>query len=150
MSVRKCENSGLVRLFAKMADFINFEADVIHGDVIDNRDSAMQTVDDDEFIDDETQIDESIEDYYAFTNVCRSVENGKQNSFLESDSRESHEVNNYCNDNYDPDSEQIHKFRDSAKRVQEFERTLLCPQCLEIQDSFYYAILFAICYQLEK
>ena len=94
MSVRKCENSGLVRLFAKMADFINFEADVIHGDVIDNRDSAMQTVDDDEFIDDETQIDESIEDYYAFTNVCRSVENGKQNSFLESDSRESHEVNN--------------------------------------------------------
>ena len=39
-----------------------------------------------------------------------------QETFLESDSRESqHEVNNYCNDNYDPISEQINKFRDSTK-----------------------------------
>ena len=30
-------------------------------------------------------------------------------------SESQHEVNNYCNDNYDPNSEQIHKSRDSAK-----------------------------------
>ena len=44
-----------------------------------------------------------------------------QDSFLESDSSESHHgVNNYCNDNYYPNSEQIDEFRDFAKRIEEF------------------------------
>ena len=64
----------LVRLFGKMAGFIKFEADDVNGDVIDNCDQAAQTVSDKEFIDDETQIDDNMEDYYAFTNACRSVE----------------------------------------------------------------------------
>ena len=55
----------LVRLFGKMADFIKFEADDVNGDVIDNCDQAAQTVSDKEFIDDETQIDDNMEDYYA-------------------------------------------------------------------------------------
>ena len=108
----------LVRFFGKMADFINFEEDYVHCDVIDDCEEARQTVSDNNFVDDETQIDENLEDYYAFTNVSRSVEDAMQDFFLESDSREyQHEVDNYCNDNYDPDSEQIDKFRDSAKRV---------------------------------
>ena len=65
-------------------------------------------------------------------------------------STESHEVNNYCNDNFDPDSEQIGEFRDSAKRVEEFMRTVLCPHGLEHRNSFYYAILYAIHYQLKN
>ena len=74
-----------------------------------------------------------------------------QETFLESDSGESqHEVNNYCNDNYDPISEQINKFRDSAKRIEEFKSTLLCLHNLENQDSFYYAILYAIRYQVKN
>ena len=60
---------------------------------------------------------------------------------LELDSSESlqqDELNNCCNDNYDPSSEQIGKFRDSVKWIKEFK------------DSFYYAILYAILYQLKS
>ena len=57
---------------------------------------------------DETQIDENIEDYYTFPNVSRSIEEAMQDSFIESDSSQSHhEVNKFCDDNYNPDSEQI-------------------------------------------
>ena len=109
-------------------------------------------VSDNEFIDDETQIDNNLEDYYAFTNVFRSAEDAMQDSFLDSDSSESqpNEVSNYCNDNYDPKSEQIDKFRVSAKRIEEFMHTLLSPHSLKNQDSFYYAILYAIHYQLKN
>ena len=50
-----------------------------------------------------------------------------QDSFLDSDSSESqlNEVSNYCNDNYDPKSEQIDEFRVSAKRIEEIMHTLL-------------------------
>ena len=42
-----------------------------------------------------------------------------------SDSREyQHEVNNYYDDNYDPDSAQIDEFRDSAERIEEIKRPL--------------------------
>ena len=100
-----------------MADFINFEA--VQDDVIMENDECelAQSVSDNEFIDDEVEIDENIEDYYAFANAGISVDNAMQDSFLKLDSSESyhHEVNNYCDDNYDPDSEQIDEFRDSAK-----------------------------------
>ena len=84
-----------------MTDFINFEED----DVDDNDDDFIdecepKTVSDDDFIDDETRIDDNVQNYYAFTNVCRSVEDTMQDSFLELDSSESpNEVSNYCNDN---------------------------------------------------
>ena len=110
-----------------------------------------QTVSDNEFIDDKTQIDENIEDYYTLANVSRSIEDAMQDSFLESDSSESHhEVNNYCDDNYNPDSEQIDEFRDSDKRIEEFKCTLFCSHGLENLDSFYYAILYAIRYQFQN
>ena len=92
------------------------------------------------------------EDYYAFTNVCRSVEDAMQDSFLKSDSSESqlNELSNYCNDNYDPNSEQIDEFRDSTKRNEKFLQILLCPHGLKNQNSFYYAILYAVHYQLKN
>ena len=58
---------------SKMTDFINFEADDVDDDFIDG--CELQTVSDNEFIDDETQIDNNLEDYYAFTNVFRSAGN---------------------------------------------------------------------------
>ena len=71
-----------------MADFINFEAveDDADDDVIMEVEECdpAQTVSDNKPIDDETQIDENIEDYYAFTNVSRSVADAMQDSFLES------------------------------------------------------------------
>ena len=108
----------IVRSLGKMTDFIIFEADDVddvNDDFIDE--CEPQTVNDNEFINDETQIDDNVEDYYAFTNVCRSVEDAMQDSFLEWDSSESqpNDMSNYCNDNYDPNFEQMSKFRDSAK-----------------------------------
>ena len=90
-----------------MTDFINFEADDVD-DVDDGfiDEGEPQTVSDNEFSDDETEIDNNVEDYYAFTNICRSIKDAMQDSFLESYSSESqlNEVSNYCNDNYDPNS----------------------------------------------
>ena len=85
----------LVRFFSRIADFINFEADDDNdGDVvIDDCDPEAETVSDNEFIDDETQVDENIEDYYAFNNVCRSAKDAMQDSFLELDSGESQVLN---------------------------------------------------------
>ena len=131
-----------------MADFINFET--VQDDVNDaimevGECEPAQAVSDNAFIDDETQIDENIEGYYAFADVSRSVKDAMQESFLKSDSSESHhEVNNFCDDNYNPDSEQIDEFRDSAKRIEEFKCTLSCLNGLVNLDSFYYAILCAI------
>ena len=46
----------LVRFFGKMADFINPEKDYVHCDVIDDCEKARQTVSNNEFFDDETQL----------------------------------------------------------------------------------------------
>ena len=87
-SIRQCENSRhlLVIFFGKIADFINFDADDVDDGGINKCGPAAQTVSDNEFIDDEIQIDKNI-DYYAFTNVCGSVQDAMQGSFLESYSR---------------------------------------------------------------
>ena len=47
-------------------------------------------------------------------------------------------------------SEKINEFRDSAKRIEEYKRTLLCPHSLKNQDSFYYTILYGIRYHLKN
>ena len=54
----------LIIYFGRIADFINFEADENNdGDVvIDKCDPGAQTVSDNKFINDETEIDENIED----------------------------------------------------------------------------------------
>ena len=66
-----------------MADFINFEAEDVDGDIIGECDLTTETVSNDEFIDDETQIDENIVDYYyAFTKVSRRVEMQYRTLFL--------------------------------------------------------------------
>ena len=108
------------QIFGNMVDFINFEAvknDIDEGAIMEiDKCELAEAVSDKEFIDDETQVDGNIEDYYGFANVSRSIEDAMQDSFLEFDSNESHhEVNNYCNDNYNPDSEQINGFRDFDK-----------------------------------
>ena len=60
-----------------LADFIDFEANV--DGIVDNDNDEVQEPasgdsDIDDFIDDETQIDDNLEDYFAFINVSRSVE----------------------------------------------------------------------------
>ena len=62
----------------------------------------------------------------------------------------SQEANNYCPDDYNPSEEIIDEFRDSAKKIKDFKRTPLTLQGFENVDSFYYAILNAIRYQLNN
>ena len=59
-------------------------------------------------------------------------------------------MNNCCHDNYDPSSKQINKFRDFAKSIEEFKPILLYPSGRGSQNSFYYAVLFGIYYQLKN
>ena len=75
----------LVRFFLVII-FINYETvqnDVHHAITEVGKCEPAQTENDNEFIDDKTQIDENIKDYYAFANVSRSVEDGMQDLFLE-------------------------------------------------------------------
>ena len=61
-----------------MADFVNFEAveDNIDDSVVDlneENEDVYEDVSDGDFIDDEKDFDENVEDYYAFRNVSRCV-----------------------------------------------------------------------------
>ena len=60
-----------------------------------------------------------------------------QDSFIAFDY--SQEANNYCPEDYDPNNEIIVEFKDSAKKLDDFESTLLIPHGFENIDSFYYA-----------
>ena len=46
----------------------------------------------------------------------------------------SQETNNYCLDDYNPSEEIIDEFKDSAKKIKDFKRTLLIPQGFENID----------------
>ena len=68
-----------INCFSKMADFVNFEAvedrniDEIY-EIEDIEGNMFENVKDVELIFDENKFGENVEDYYAFTNVSRSVE----------------------------------------------------------------------------
>ena len=126
--------------------------------IVDNEIAAAAAAnvssDIDNFIDDETQIHDNLDNYYAFTNVSRSVVDAMQGSYLEPDGGESLtktveegglEASNY--DNYDPIEDEIDEFRDSIRQVGEFKQTILCPQGAETPDSFYYATGYDLRYK---
>ena len=140
----------VISYFGKMPDFVNFEAvddsnvDGIH----DTEEILAESVSDVEFIDDENVYDENITDYYAFINVSRNLDDAMQNSFIAFDY--SQEANNYCPEDYDPNNEIIVEFKDSAKKVDDFESTLLIPHGFENINSFYYALLYVFRYHVEN
>ena len=117
-----------------MAAFVNLR-------LLEISEEVYKNVSDGDFTDDENDFDENVEDYYAFKDAI-------QNSFIDFDYFQ--EVNNYCLDDYNSNEEIIDEFKDSAKKVEDFKRTLLIPQGFENIDSFYYAILYAIRCQLKN
>ena len=136
-----------------MVDFVNFEATEdsnIDGIDVDNEQNISANVSDVDFIDDENDFDENVEHYYSFTNVSRSYEDAMQNSSIDFDW--SQERNNYCVEDYDPAKETIDEFKLTIlkKKVEDFKHTLLIPGGFENIDSFYYALLYAIRYQLKN
>ena len=132
-----------------MADFVDFEAT----DDNDNYDSNTKAeldanVSDVEFIEDENSFDECVQTYYAFTNVNIRLEVAIQGFFI--DFHFYQETNNYCLDDYDQSDGAIDEFKDSTEKVNDFKGKLLIPHSLENKDSFYFALLFAIRYQLKN
>ena len=115
-----------------MADFVKFEV-AFYDDDNDDYNSEVEDTnvsDIDDFIDD-NDYDESVETYYAFTNVNSSLEEAVQ-------------------DTYDPFGDIIDEFKNSAKRLDDLKSTLLIPHGLENIDSFPFALLLAICNQLKN
>ena len=130
-----------------MTDFLDFEAaeDSNINKIDDTEENLVENVSDVDFIDDETEFNGSVADYYAFTNVNRSAEDAMQDSFIDSDY--SQEASNYCPEGYDPNNEITDEFKDSGKKVEDFKSTLLIPQSFENIDSFYYTRLYVDRYQ---
>ena len=128
-----------------MADFVEFEAAIDDDYNSEVEDTNVSDIDD--FIDD-NNYDESVETYYAFTNVNRHLEDAVQDSF--DDFGYSQQGNNYGPDDYDPFDDIIDDFKDSAKKLDDFKSTHLIPHGLENIDSFYLALLFAISCQFKN
>ena len=79
-----------------MSDFLFSEAIQEDASLVDESEDEIETVSDNDFIDD-TEIDESVEDHYAFTNVNRNYADAVYDSFSDFDFDQ--EPNNYCNEN---------------------------------------------------
>ena len=127
-----------------MADFLLTEA-IDDDDAIDEGNiSEHMAISDEEFIDD-SEINESITDHYGFTNISRNYTEAVEDSFSDFDFDQ--EPNNYCNENEIRDLE-IDNFKDYKSKIENFVKTLVNAQGLNNVDSFFYAILFAIRYQL--
>ena len=79
-----------------MSDFLFSEAIDEDGSLVDEREDEIETVSDNDFIDD-TEIDERVEDHYAFNNVNRNYADTIYDSFSDFDFDQ--EPKNYCNEN---------------------------------------------------
>ena len=118
-----------------MAEFVSFEAVEDNADNVINVDEGEEVyknVSDGDFIVDKNNFNENVEDYYALTNVSRSVKDVMEDFFIDIDY--SQETNNYCLDDYNPSEEIIDEFKDSAKKIKDFKCTLLIPQGFENID----------------
>ena len=134
-----------------MTDFLLTEA--VDDDAIDEGNIDFEsnineemTISDEEFIDD-SEINESITDHYGFTNVSRDYTEAVEDSFSDFDFDQ--EPNNYCNENEIHDLE-IDDFKDCKSKIENFVKTLINPQGLNNDDSFFNSILFAIRYHLSR
>ena len=117
---------------------INCEGNIIN---IENDNEGNMTLSDEEFIDD-SFVEESVTDYYVFTNVSREYNDAIQDSFSDLDYDQ--EPNNYCADENELHDSKIDDFNDSKSKVEKFEKGLVNPQGFNNKDSFFYSILFAI------
>ena len=130
-----------------MSNFVCFEAQDDDDVSLENESCEVETMSGVglEFIDD-TEYNESAENYYAFENVSREYDDIIGDSFAGFDF--SQEPCNCCSD--DEICSEVTEFKDSKKEVEEFSKTLINPQGDENIDSYFYAILYAIRYTLTE
>ena len=132
-----------------MADFLLSEA--VEEDPTTNDDDEDEgnnniTLSDEEFIDDSNIDEQNASDYYGFTNVMREYDNTIQDSLEDFDYNQ--EASNYNSEI--SDLPRIDEFKDFESRVEKFKKTLINPQGLNNENSFFYSILYAIRYHLTK
>ena len=78
-----------------MSDFLFFEAIEEDGSLVGESEEEIKMVSNNDFIDD-TEIDDSVEDHYAFTNVNRNYADAFYEYFSDFDFDQ--KPNNYCKD----------------------------------------------------
>ena len=104
-----------------------------------NKVSVLQTVSDEEFIDDDSVIDEN----YILTNVTRNYDDviDERTAFIEANTSY-FDARHY----FDSDEEEPtwHDFSNYKLKVKLFKQSLISPHGIENPDSFFYAILYAI------
>ena len=127
-----------------MSDFLFSEAIVEEdGSLIDESEDEIETVSDNDFINN-TEIDESVEDHYAFTNVNRNYADAVYDSFSDFDfDQEPNNENEVFNL---PDDE----FIDYKQKIDLFIGTLNYPHHLNNKDSLFYSILYTVRYFLTQ
>ena len=129
-----------------MSDFLFSEAiEEENSSFIDDSEDKIETVSNNEFIDD-TEIDVSVEDHYAFTNVNRNYADAVYDSFSDFDYDQ--EPNNSCNEN-EVFNLPVVEFKDHKKNEQ-FIDTLKNPHGLNNKDSFFHSILYTARYYLTQ
>ena len=132
-----------------MADFLLSEA--VEEDPTTNDDEEDEgniiTLSDEEFIDDSNIDEQDSSDYYGFTNVTREYDDAIEDSLEDFDY--SQEASNYNSEISDLPF-RIDEFKDFEKRVKKFKNTLINPQGLNNENSFFYSILYAVRYHLIK
>ena len=118
-----------------MSQFVCFKAAKDNDDVtLENESCEGETMShtDVDFIDD-NEYNESVENYYGFKNVSRGYDDAIGNSFAGFDF--SQKPSNYCFDN--EICNEVTEFKDSKKKVEEFNKTLINPQGDKNIDSFF-------------
>ena len=131
-------------------DFIDFEAEVEGIDDEEKEDfNIISSDDDDSFIDDCSDMSESVCKYYAFQNAQVNIDDVLKNVHDEaiSDLDNASEFTDFSNADLAEKLSEITTFCGSEKRLSDFEKSLLIPQGVWSIDSFFYAVCYAIRYK---
>ena len=118
-----------------MSQFVCFQMAEYNDDVtLENESSEGENMSDTDvdFIDD-TEYNESVENYYMFENVSREYDDAIGDSFAGFDF--SQEPSNYCSD--DEICNEVTELKVSKKKVEELNKTLLNPEGDKNVDSFF-------------
>ena len=107
-----------------MSDFLFSETIEEDSSLVDESEDEIEAVSDNYFIDD-TEIDESVEDHYVFTNVNRNYADAVFDSFSDFDFDQ--EPNNYCDKN-EVCNLTVDEFKGYKQKIDLFIGTLINPQ----------------------
>ena len=122
------------QFIGNMADFVLSEAEVEDNVCDDVSVVSEERESNREFIDD-AEYDESVENYRAFDNVSRDYNDAINDSLFGFDF--SQEATDYYSDDDEIEEAVVNNFKDSKKKVDEFQKTLVNPHGDNNPDSFF-------------